>query len=151
MIKLMSNGRIPGLLAVLTLTAACGGAGGTTAAPSTAPLPPSSLPSEQSTASQTQTREVTLEVNGKGKVMQPIVYTAGSSGSEADVTLPWKKTVTVELTEAEQKVGVPVSIIPGSVRDSGGMLKPASCRILVDGEEVATSGAEESMCKYTLK
>ncbi|WP_371785916.1 hypothetical protein [Streptosporangium subroseum] len=146
--KLILNGRVSGLLAVVVLTvAACGGNGETTSAsPPTAP-PPSTRPP----APQTTTREVTLEVNGKGKLYQPIAYYAGADGTEPDATLPWKKTVTVELTGAEQKVGSLVFLIPGSVRDSNGMLKPPKCRILVDGKEVATNDGGKNMCKHTLK
>ncbi|WP_030912249.1 hypothetical protein [Streptosporangium amethystogenes] len=86
-------------------------------------------------------------MNGKGKVQQPIVYFADTDGSESDVTLPWKKTVTIELTAAEQKVGYLLSIIPGSVSDSSGMLKPAKCRILVDGQEVANNDGDET-CRH---
>ncbi|MBB4938156.1 hypothetical protein FHR32_002461 [Streptosporangium album] len=148
----MVNGRLPGLLAAVALTvAACGGADETASASPPAAPPASSRPSTQAPAPQTETREVTLEVNGKGKVFQPIVYAADTDGTESDVTLPWKKTVTIELTEAEQKVGYLVSVIPGAVRDAKGMLRPARCRILVDGKEVATNDAGENMCKHTLK
>ncbi|MFC4060463.1 hypothetical protein ACFOWE_19330 [Planomonospora corallina] len=155
MIESMVNRRFPVLLAAVALTAAaCGGADGTSSsAPSPAAPPASGQPSAQSSgppAKQEQTREVTLEVDGTGKLMQPIVYIAGDQGTESDATLPWKKTVTLELTPAEQKVGVLLSIIPGSFRDSGGKLVPGECRILVDGEEVATNEGGESMCKHTL-
>ena len=90
-------------------------------------------------------------MNGKGKLYQPIAYYAGADGTESDATLPWKKTVTIELTGAEQKVGSLVFLIPGSVRDSSGMLKPPKCRILVDGKEVATNDGGKNMCKHTLK
>ncbi len=137
-------------MAVLTL-AACGG---TDKAASTSPpaaTSPSSQSPTRSSAPQMKTYEVTLEVNGKGRIYQPIAYFADTNGSESNVTLPWKKTVTVELTQAEQKVGYPVSVIPGAVRDSNRMLKPARCRILVNGKEVATNDGGEDTCKYTLK
>lgn len=137
-------------MAVLGL-AACGGADKAASAPPPATTSPASQSPARSSAPQMKTYEVTLEVNGKGRIYQPIAYFADTNGSESDVTLPWKKTVTIELTKAEQKVGYPLSVIPGAVRDSNRMLKPARCRILVDGKEVATNDGGESTCKYTLK
>ncbi|MEU8379614.1 hypothetical protein [Streptosporangium sp. NPDC048865] len=151
MSTLTMNGRVPGLLAMVALTvAACGGTTETASAPPPAATSASSQSPETKTPRK-KTYEVTLEVNGKGKVYQPIAYSADTNGTESDVTLPWKKTVTVELTEAEQKVGYPISVIPGAVQDSDRMLKPAKCRILVDGKEVATNNGGENTCKYTLK
>ncbi|MFF3441927.1 hypothetical protein [Streptosporangium sp. NPDC002721] len=152
MSSLMMNRRGIGLLAMVALTVtACGGTDKAASASPPAATSPSSESPTRSAAPRTKTYEVTLEVNGKGKLYQPIAYFADTNGSESDVTLPWKKTVTVELTKAEQKVGYPLSVIPGAVRDSDRMLKPAGCRILVDGEEVATNDGGESSCKYTLK
>jgi len=96
------------------------------------------------------TREVTFEVDGEGKTQ--VYYTAGSNKTE-QVTLPWKKTVEVPLRGAEQKIGVPVSIVPGSVRGDDGMYKAAPCVIKVDGKQVADNqgGESPSGCKHTLK
>ncbi|MER5320098.1 hypothetical protein [Streptosporangium roseum] len=152
MFKLMMNGRVSGLLAVVVLAvAACGGTDETAAASPSAATPALSQSPARSSAPQTKTYEVTLEVNGKGKIYQPIAYFADTNGSESDVTLPWKKTVTIDLTKAEQEAGYLISVIPGAVRDSNGMLEPAKCRILVDGKEVATNDGGENTCKHTLK
>ncbi|WP_433242669.1 hypothetical protein ACQPYK_38485 [Streptosporangium sp. CA-135522] len=152
MSKLIMNGRVPGLLAMVALTvAACGGTDEKASASPPAAPPASSQSPAGSPASETQAHEVTLEVNGKGKLYQPIAYFADTNGSESDVTLPWKKTVTIELTKAEQKAGYLVSVIPGSVRGSNGMLEPAKCRILVDGKVVATNDSGENTCKHTLR
>ncbi|MGY1453463.1 hypothetical protein [Streptomyces sp. SS8] len=95
-------------------------------------------------------REVTLEVQGTGKTQ--IAYVAGGNGTE-QVTLPWKKTVELSLTKAEQKVGVLVSVVPGSVPGDDGMLRPASCTITVDGEKVDDNqdGKDVLGCKHTVR
>ncbi|MDH2412459.1 hypothetical protein ACG5V6_19070 [Streptomyces chitinivorans] len=95
-------------------------------------------------------REVTLEVRGTGKTQ--IAYVAGGNATE-QVTLPWKKTVELSLTKAEQKVGVLVSVVPGSVPGEDGMLKPAPCTITVDGEKVDDNqdGKDVLGCKHTVK
>ncbi|WP_380659561.1 hypothetical protein [Sinosporangium siamense] len=97
------------------------------------------------------TRKVTLEVIGKGKSVQPIAFVADVAGTEADAELPWKKTVTVELTKAEQKVGRLINIIPGSVRDAKGKIKLGKCRILVEGKVVATNDSGQVLCEHMLK
>ncbi|MGN9780265.1 hypothetical protein ACTMTF_02475 [Nonomuraea sp. ZG12] len=140
------------LLAVVGLTA-CGG-GGTTAktattAPSGAAAEPSAEPS--STVSEPPpkaVRLVELEVLGKGKAAQPIMYNADESGVENEAKLPWSRTARIELTAAEQEVGRLVSIVAGSVRAANGQFKPAPCRITVDGEKVASG---KGSCKYMLK
>ncbi|GAA0936529.1 hypothetical protein GCM10009560_45270 [Nonomuraea longicatena] len=142
------------LAAVVLAVAGCGGAG-----ESAAPAPAASAgagaasqaPAPSAPSGGKHKREVTLEVNGKGRTAQPIAYFADTNGSEPNAKLPWKRTVTLELTEAELKVGFPVSVIPGSVPDAAGRLKPAECRILVDGEEVATNDGGKNRCEYTLK
>ncbi|MEE1940513.1 hypothetical protein V1L54_14045 [Streptomyces sp. TRM 70361] len=96
------------------------------------------------------TREVTLEVQGTGKTQ--IAYVAGSNATE-QVTLPWSKTAEVSLTPAEQKVGVLVSVLPGSVQGPDGQLKPVPCTIEVDGEQVDDNndGRDVTGCKHLLK
>ncbi|HUR05721.1 MAG TPA: hypothetical protein VM347_24470 [Nonomuraea sp.] len=93
-------------------------------------------------------RTVKLEVLGKGKAMQPIMYVADENGSESDATLPWSKTATIELTGAEQRVGRLVSVVSGSVQDASGQLKPAACRIVVDGKTVVSG---KGLCEYKVK
>ncbi|MFG3306302.1 hypothetical protein [Streptomyces wuyuanensis] len=86
-------------------------------------------------------REVTLEVLGSGTAQ--IAYTLDGSEFE-QVTLPWKKTATIELTGAEQRVGRLVSVVPGSVQGSDGLLRAAACAITVDGRKVADNEEGES-------
>ncbi|MFE6777052.1 hypothetical protein [Streptomyces sp. NPDC057702] len=94
-------------------------------------------------------REVTLEVRGTGS--SQIYYNLDTNKMET-VTLPWKKTSTLSLTtEAEKKVGLAVSVAPGSVADSGGTLRPADCVITVDGKKVADNRGGKSTCQYTVK
>ncbi|MCI0384183.1 hypothetical protein [Streptomyces sp. CNQ085] len=95
-------------------------------------------------------REVTLEVRGTGKTQ--IAYAADGNRTE-QVTLPWKKTVELSLTKAEQQVGVLVSVVPGPVPGDDGMLKPAPCVITVDGEKVADNqdGKDILGCEHTVK
>ncbi|MGK5448713.1 hypothetical protein [Streptomyces radiopugnans] len=95
-------------------------------------------------------REVTLEVRGTGKTQ--IAYAADGNRTE-QVTLPWKKTVELSLTKAEQEVGVLVSVVPGSVPGDDGMLKPAPCTITVDGEKVDDNqdGKDVLGYKHTVK
>ncbi|MGK5496576.1 hypothetical protein [Streptomyces sp. URMC 125] len=95
-------------------------------------------------------REVTLEVEGTGKTR--IAYVAGGNRTE-QVTLPWKKTVELSLTKAEQEVGVLVSVVPGSVPGDDGMLRPAPCTITVDGEKVDDNqdGRDVLGCEHTVR
>ncbi|MFP8960986.1 hypothetical protein ACLIYP_10565 [Streptomyces nanhaiensis] len=95
-------------------------------------------------------REVTLEVQGTGKTQ--IAYVADGNRTE-QVTLPWKKTVELSLTKAEQEVGVLVSVVPGSVPGDDGMLRPAPCTITVDGEKVDDNqdGKDVLGCKHKVK
>ncbi|WP_336204927.1 hypothetical protein [Nonomuraea sp. LPB2021202275-12-8] len=137
------------VLATAWLTA-CGGGGTPAAAPSSAAaaeqsVQPSGTASE---APRKAVRKVKLEVIGKGKAAQPIIYNADESGVESDATLPWSRTAEIELTGAEQEVGRLVSIVSGSVRGADGQFKPAPCRITVDGRRVATG---KGSCKYMLK
>lgn len=94
-------------------------------------------------------REVTLEVRGSGS--SQIYYNLDSNKMEK-VTLPWKKTSTITLeTDAEKKVGLGVSVVPGSVTGPDGMLRPADCVIIVDSEQVVDNSGGKSMCKYMVK
>ncbi|MDQ1009545.1 C-terminal processing protease CtpA/Prc [Streptomyces sp. V4I23] len=108
--------------------------------------------SPSSTAAETQdaTREVTLEVEGQGTTS--VMYNAASSGFEQQ-TLPWKKTETVELTAAEQKVGYLVSVVPGSIQAADGTLQQAPCVIKVDGKQVADNDGVKNPkgCSYKIK
>lgn len=124
-------------------------AGCGSAQPTARPTAPSSA-AEASTAPAPQgaVHTVKLEVLGKGRSMQPIVYVAGSSGSVTDAALPWSKTEKIEMTPAEQRVGRLVSIVAGSVQAGNGMLEAARCRITLDGTKVADG---EGMCKFTIK
>jgi hypothetical protein len=140
------------LLAAVGLTACSGGgtmATTSTSAPSSAAAKTSAEPS--STVSETPqkaVRLVKLQVLGKGKAAQPIMYNADESGVENEAKLPWSRTARIELTGAEQQVGRLVSIVAGSVRAANGQFKPAPCRIIVDGEKVASG---KGSCKYMLK
>ncbi|WP_431043418.1 hypothetical protein ACQUSR_16990 [Streptomyces sp. P1-3] len=104
------------------------------------------------------TREVTLEVlKGTGKVLSftgkmSIYYNLESNGSE-ESSLPWKKTATLTLTDAERRVGYHVSIVPGSLKGPDGMAHPAPCVIKVDGKKVADNqgGKSRKGCAYELK
>ncbi|MGW7004959.1 hypothetical protein ACWGCW_19670 [Streptomyces sp. NPDC054933] len=99
---------------------------------------------------QQATHEVTFEVQGKGQTQ--IYYTTDTNHSE-QVPLPWKKTTKVTLVGAELQVGVPVSIIPGTVQGSDGRFRAAPCVIAVDGKTVADNqgGKSDKGCQYTLK
>ncbi|MFE9388754.1 hypothetical protein [Streptomyces sp. NPDC006784] len=83
---------------------------------------------------------------------QGIYYQLSSSGSESG-SLPWKKTETLTLTPAQRKVGVLVSIVPGSVAGSDGILKPGACVITVEGKEVADNqgGKSDKGCEYRVR
>ena len=96
------------------------------------------------------THEVTFEVDGTGKTQ--IFYGAGTSDAE-NVTLPWRKTTEVALKDAQLKVGMPLSIIPGSVKADDGTYRAASCVIKVDGKKVADNddGKSAKGCLHTLK
>jgi hypothetical protein len=140
------------LLAAVGLTA-CSGGGTTTATSTSAPAGPAATTSAEPSSTVSETpqmavRLVKLEVLGKGKAAQPIMYNADESGVENEAKLPWSRTTRIELTAAEQQVGRLVSIVAGSVRAANGQFKPAPCRIIVDGEKVASG---KGSCKYMLK
>jgi len=144
------------LVVAATLLTGCGGGDGEDGGGdgkkdgSAASSAPDERPEEDGAGGGGVTREVTLEVQGKGTTQ--VAYVAGDNGTE-QVTLPWKKTVKVSLKGAERKLGVPVTIVPGSVQGPDGQLRPASCTITVDGEKVADNkdGKDVTGCKHMLK
>ncbi|MET8747684.1 hypothetical protein [Streptomyces sp. NPDC004728] len=94
--------------------------------------------------------QVVFEVGGTGASQ---VMWIGSTNHFEQVTLPWTKTESMQLEDAELKVGVTVSVVPGSVKGPDGMLKAAPCTIKVDGKQVADNqgGKSAEPCKYKLK
>lgn len=94
--------------------------------------------------------QVVFEVGGTGAAQ---VMWIGNTNHFEQVTLPWTKTESMQLEGAELKVGVTVSVVPGSVKGPDGMLKPAPCTIKVDGKQVADNqdGTSDEHCKYELK
>ncbi|MEU1782816.1 hypothetical protein ABZ545_25535 [Streptomyces abikoensis] len=95
--------------------------------------------------------EVTLEVLGSETTS---VYYNLDTNKMEQVQLPWKKTSTITLTtDAEKKVGLLVSVVPGSVHGPDGMLHAAPCVITVDGKKVADNqdGKSDKMCEYKVK
>jgi hypothetical protein len=148
----MTNYRLMAFFGLVMVLAGCGAKEPTPAQPAASASAPSAdassaeaSPAEPPAAA---ARTVKLEVLGKGKAMQPIIYVADEDGSESDATLPWSKTATIRLTGAEQRVGRLVSVVSGSVQDASGQLKPAACRIVVDGKTVVSG---KGLCKYKVK
>ncbi|MCZ0209745.1 hypothetical protein OZK63_30550 [Streptomyces sp. UMAF16] len=94
--------------------------------------------------------QVVFEVGGTGAAQ---IMWNGNSNHFEQVTLPWTKTESMQLEGAELKVGVLVSVVPGSVKGPDGMLKPAPCTIKVDGKQVADNqdGKSPKPCEYKLK
>ncbi|MDN3260781.1 hypothetical protein QWJ26_13350 [Streptomyces sp. CSDS2] len=94
--------------------------------------------------------QVVFEVGGTGTAQ---MMWKGNSNHFEQVTLPWTKTETMQLEDAELEVGVIVSVVPGSVKGPDGMLKPAPCTIKVDGKQVADNqnGKSPEPCEYKLK
>ncbi|MFF9024821.1 hypothetical protein [Streptomyces eurythermus] len=94
--------------------------------------------------------QVIFEVGGTGTAQ---VMWNGNSNHFEQVTLPWTKKESMQLEGAELKVGVTVSVVPGSVKGPDGMLKPAPCTIKVDGKQVADNqdGKSAKPCEYKLK
>ncbi|NUW39729.1 hypothetical protein [Nonomuraea rhodomycinica] len=141
---------VAGVAAVAGL-AGCGGATSPASGRETAPPavsssePVASAPVEGTTA----VRTVKLEVLGEGRAVQPIMYVGDFNGTETGgMTLPWSKTVTLELTPAEQKVGKLVSVVAGGVQTTDGQIAEGSCRISVDGRKVV---AAKGLCEYKVK
>jgi hypothetical protein len=142
---------VPAVIVAGLLLTGCGGGGDEGAKEK--PAPPaagSEKPGGGADEGGEAVRRVTLEVRGTGKTQ--IAYVAGGNGAE-QVTLPWKKTVELSLTRAEQEVGVLVSVVPGSVPGDDGMLRPASCTITVDGRKVDDNrdGKDVLGCKHTVR
>lgn len=145
----MANYRLMAFFGLVVVLAGCGAKEPAPAAqPAASASASASAPASPTESQAAAARTVKLEVLGKGKAMQPIMYVADEDGSESDATLPWSKTATIELTGAEQRVGRLVSVVSGSVQDASGQLKPAACRIVVDGKTVASG---KGLCKYKVK
>ncbi|WP_344578421.1 hypothetical protein [Nonomuraea roseoviolacea] len=147
----MPHKKVGLLVAGVTAVAGLAGCGGATSSTSTAPPavsssePAPSAPAEGPTA----VRTVKLEVLGEGRAVQPIMYVGDFNGTETGgMTLPWSKTVTLELTPAEQKVGKLVSVVAGGVQTTDGQITEGSCRISVDGRKVV---AAKGLCEYKVK
>ncbi|MEU9097151.1 hypothetical protein [Streptomyces sp. NPDC048361] len=95
--------------------------------------------------------QVVLEVGGTGPSQ---VMWVGNTNHFDKVQLPWTKTESVQLEDAELTAGHVLSVVPGSIEAPGGKLKAAPCTIKVDGKVVADNqgGASKSkMCEYMLK
>ncbi|KOU40206.1 hypothetical protein [Streptomyces sp. WM6378] len=94
--------------------------------------------------------QVVFEVGGTGKSQ---VMWVGNTNHFEQVTLPWTKTESVTLEDAELEVGHTVSVVPGSVKRADGMLQAAPCTIKVDGKQVADNqnGKSDKLCEYKLK
>ncbi|WP_431981459.1 hypothetical protein [Streptomyces qinglanensis] len=137
--------------AAVVLTA-CGSDGGDKAASAGKTAPDAKKAADTGAHGGEVKRKVTLEVRGKGPLAQAIYYQLGSNGSETG-SLPWKKTETLTLTPAQQKAGVLVSVVPGSVAGPDGTLKPGACVITVDGREVADNqgGKSDKGCEYKVR
>ncbi|MBW5420621.1 hypothetical protein GKQ77_03425 [Streptomyces sp. BG9H] len=100
---------------------------------------------------QDKTYDVTFEVGGEGRTS--VYYNLDTNHSE-QVTLPWKKSGELTLNSTERKVGITVSVVPGTVRLSNGQFAAAPCSITVDGKKVVkdAGGAKgKHMCEYTLR
>ncbi|MFI2436722.1 hypothetical protein [Streptomyces sp. NPDC018693] len=136
------------LVSAAVLVTGCGGDSGDTGTGDDRPTAsPSAAPPA---AGGGATHEVTLEVAGEGSTQ--IMYHAESDGF-AQEQLPWTRTETVRLTEAEQRVGYLVTLLPGSVKAADGTLQQAPCVIKVDGKQVADNdeGKDPKGCTYTIK
>ncbi|MEU1373711.1 hypothetical protein ABZ442_08605 [Streptomyces triculaminicus] len=149
------------LAVTAALLAGCGGGaesgdgGGDGGAKTAATAAPSAKPKGDAKADGPAvgpTREVTIEVAG-GEGSTQVYYNLGDDNGAEQVSLPWKKTAKVTLKGAEIKAGSLVSVAPGSVKGSDGMLKAASCVITVEGKKVADNqdGALPKPCEYQLK
>ncbi|WP_406726742.1 hypothetical protein WJ438_21890 [Streptomyces sp. GD-15H] len=143
---------ITALIAAAGLMTACGSSGGDDgkkergAAKGTA-----TSSSEPASEGQDKTYEVTFEVGGEGE--SSVYYNLDTNRSE-QVTLPWKKSDELTLNSTERKVGITVSVVPGSVKLSNGQFGAAPCSITVDGKKVAEDpgGVEgKHKCEYTLR
>ncbi|MEU8976717.1 hypothetical protein AB0D11_47645 [Streptomyces monashensis] len=136
------------LLLAAALLTGCGSGNGPAAAAKSAGVKAKSKPDSGSGEIE---REVTLEVLGTGT--SQVYYTLGTNRM-VTVQLPWKMSSTLSLTtDAEKRVGITVSVVPGSVPDARGMLHAAACVITVDGKKVADNqgGKSDKMCEYNVK
>ncbi|MFF9768266.1 hypothetical protein ACF1GT_16910 [Streptomyces sp. NPDC014636] len=134
------------LLLAAALLTGCGSGDG----PSTADKSASAKPQQNSGSGEVK-HEVTLEVLGTGT--SQVYYNLDTNKMET-VKLPWKKTSTITLTtDAEKRIGTTVSVVPGSVPSSDGMLHAAACVITVDGKKVADNrgGKSDKPCEYKVK
>ncbi|MFF4571312.1 hypothetical protein [Streptomyces sp. NPDC001410] len=143
-------GVIAGVATVALLTGCGRGDTGKTAGSDDGEAPASKTTSPR-TGADGATHKVTLQVTGTGTATG-VMYHAASSGY-GNQKLPWTKTETIKLTEAEQKIGYLVSVVPGSVLTSDGTLKAAACVIKVDGKQVADNdgGKSPEPCEYKVK
>ncbi|MFJ5817343.1 hypothetical protein ACIQGT_26115 [Streptomyces sp. NPDC093108] len=132
----------------LLLTAALLTGCGTDNGPGTADKSANVKPKQDSGKNE---HEVTLQVLGTGT--SQVYYNLDTNKMEK-VKLPWERTATITLTtDAEKKVGTTVSVVPGSVPGSDGLLHAAACVITVDGKKVADNqgGKSDKMCQYNVK
>ncbi|AZM56271.1 hypothetical protein DMA15_29810 [Streptomyces sp. WAC 01529] len=144
---------ITALIAAAGLMTACGGSGGGDDEGGKKGRTEQGRASSSKPASgvKDRTYEVTFEVDGEGS--SSVYYNLDTNHSE-QVTLPWKKSGELTLNSTERKVGITVSVVPGTVRLSNGQFAAAPCSITVDGKKVAKDpgGAKgKHMCEYTLR
>ncbi|MFI2242313.1 hypothetical protein [Streptomyces chrestomyceticus] len=139
------------LALAMALLAGCGSDGGSKpAADKTGDAKTKPQPQPHGTGGEAK-HTVTLEVLGTGSAQ---VYYNLDSNKFEQVTLPWKKTSTITLsTDAEKRIGLPVSVTPGSVPAPDGTLRAADCVITVDGKKVAEQKGSRAatICKYTVR
>ncbi|MEU7072995.1 hypothetical protein AB0B30_28075 [Streptomyces narbonensis] len=142
------------LLAMAVLVTGCGSekkdASPAKASEASSSIPASGEAKDSTSGKKGVPHQVVFEVGGMGAAQ---VMWNGNSNHFDQVTLPWSKTESMQLEGAELKVGVTVSVVPGSVKGPDGMLKPAPCTIKVDGKQVADNqdGASPKPCEYKLK
>ncbi|MEV0442893.1 hypothetical protein AB0I84_27850 [Streptomyces spectabilis] len=147
--------RVAGIAVVtaVVLLTGCGGEGGGKAkdGKGTEQSKASARKDKSGDGGAAQSFEVVLEVGGKGK--PSLGWSADTNHFENQVTLPWKKTVTVSLEEAELKSGRLLSLSPQSVPAAEGLQYVfPPCTITVDGKVVDKSaGGEDGGCEYQLK
>ncbi|MFG2576876.1 hypothetical protein [Streptomyces sp. NPDC048481] len=144
-----------GLLAAAVLLTGCGGeekdAGAAAKTGEESPSASASGGAEGSSSGKKGvTHQVVFEVGGEGATQ---VMWVGNTNHFEQVTLPWTKTESVRLEGAELKLGLLVSVAPGSVKGPDGMLKLAPCTIKVDGKQVADNqnGKSAGPCEFKLK
>ncbi|MCX5174187.1 hypothetical protein [Streptomyces virginiae] len=142
------------LLAAAALVTGCGSEKKDAGSAQAGDAPPSASATGEAKGSSSGKKgvphQVVFEVGGTGAAK---VLWNGNTNHFEEVTLPWTKTESMQLEGAELKVGVTVSVVPGSVQGPDGMLKPAPCTIKVDGKQVADNqdGKSAKPCEYKLK